>query len=45
MEKGYAIDEGKEFVKNKLQRSYNKMSDTSKKLYQDKYEKVMEVFK
>ena len=45
VEKGYSIDEGKEFVKNKLQRSYNKMSDTSKKLYQDKYEKVMEVFK
>lgn len=45
VEKGYAIDEGKEFVKNKLQRSYNNMSDPSKKLYQDKYEEVMELFK
>ena len=41
--KGMDIEEGKEFVKAKLIRSFQKLSADSKKYYQDKFEKVMEV--
>ena len=37
------IAEGTEFVRNKLERSYNKLSDESKRLYSDKYSEVMRV--
>lgn len=43
VEKGMGCEEGRQFVKNKLTRSFHKLSLRSKKLYQDKYEKVMEV--
>lgn len=38
----YDIDEGIEFVRNKLNRSYNKMSSGSKEIFRDKYISVME---
>ena len=37
------VEAGKEFVKNKLARSFQKLSTESKQYYQNKYEKVMEV--
>ena len=37
------IEEGKTFVKDKLTRSFQKLSAESKQYYQDKFEKVMEV--
>lgn len=37
------IDEGKEFVKAKLIRSYEKLSAESKNFYREKYEQVMNV--
>ena len=37
------IDEGKDFVRNKLKRSYNKLSDESKEFYLEKYQNVMEI--
>lgn len=43
VERGMGIEEGRQFVKNKLTRSFQKLSAESKKLYQDKYKKVMEV--
>lgn len=43
VQKGMGIEAGKEFVKNKLTRSFQKLSEESKQLYQNKYEKVMEV--
>ena len=41
--KGMEIKEGKEFVKAKLARSFQKLSIESTKYYQDTFEKVMEV--
>ena len=41
--KGMGMEEGVGFVKDKLMRSYQKLSAESKILYQDKYRKVMEV--
>lgn len=41
--KGMEIEEGREFVKNKLIRSFRKLSAESKKYYQNKFERVMEV--
>lgn len=41
--KNMNIDEGKDFVRNKLKRSYNKLSDESKKFYLEKYQNVMEI--
>ena len=38
------INEGAEFVKNKLQRSYNKLSPDSKKFYEPKYRSAMSIF-
>lgn len=43
VQRGMEIEEGKEFVKDKLTRSFQKLSAESKKYYQDKFEKVMEV--
>ncbi len=41
--KGMEIEAGKEFVKNKLKRSFQKLSVESTRYYKDKYDKVMEV--
>lgn len=41
--KGLSYEEGLEFVKGKLKRSYNKLSDESKEIYKDKYKDVMKV--
>lgn len=43
-EKNMSIDEGAEFIKNKLMRSYQKLSDDSKKIYAQKYVNVMTIF-
>ena len=43
-QKGMSIKEGKEFVKNKLERSYNKLSDMSKNFYKDKFNNTMKIF-
>lgn len=43
VEKGMGMEEGREFVKSKLIRSYRKLSEDSKKYYSSKFEKVMEV--
>lgn len=43
VQKGMGIEEGREFVKDKLTRSFQKLSAESKKFYQNKFEKVMEV--
>lgn len=43
VQKGMGMEEGKEFVKDKLTRSFQKLSAESKMYYQDKFEKVMEV--
>lgn len=43
VQKGFGIEEGKEFVKGKLQRSFQKLSSESKKYYENKFKKVMEV--
>lgn len=39
------IAEGIEFVRNKLERSFKKLSEESKKLYSDKYSEVMKVLR
>lgn len=38
------IEDGIEFVKNKLERSYDKLSEGSKIMYKDKYDKAMKTF-
>ncbi len=43
VEKGMGIEEGREFVKSKLARSFRKLSAASAEYYQEKYDKVMEV--
>ncbi len=43
VQKGMEIGDGKEFVKDKLARSFQKLSTESKIHYQDKFDKVMEV--
>ena len=43
VQKGMGVEAGKEFVKNKLARSFQKLSTESKQYYHDKYEKVMEI--
>lgn len=37
------IEEGIQFVKGKLERSFGKLSKESKEYYKDKYQQVMEV--
>lgn len=41
--KGMGIEEGREFVKGKLTRSFQKLSVESAEYYRDKYEEVMRV--
>lgn len=41
--KGMGMEDGVDFVKSKLTRSYQKLSEESKILYQDKFREVMEV--
>lgn len=41
--KGMGIQEGKEFVRAKLERSYRKLSQASKEYYAGKYQQVMSV--
>lgn len=43
VEKGMGIEEGRTFVKNKLTRSFRKLSAASAEYYQQKYDKVMEI--
>ncbi len=43
VQNGMGIEDGKEFVKDKLARSFQKLSTESKKHYQNKFENVMEV--
>ncbi len=44
-EKGLSIDEGSKFVLDKLERSYNKMSDKGKRLVEKQYESAKDVLK
>lgn len=44
VEKGMDIEHGASFVREKLERSYNKLSDESKDVYKEKYEQVMAIF-
>lgn len=37
----YSIEEGTNFIKGKLMRSYNKLSEESKEIYKEKYDTVM----
>ncbi|HBG5346637.1 TPA: HD domain-containing protein [Clostridioides difficile] len=41
VKRGLNIEDGKNFVKNKLKRSYLKLSSSSKELYKNKYNQVM----
>jgi uncharacterized protein len=41
--RNYGIEEGIEFVRSKLKRSYNKLSSKSKKVFEDKYNTIMEI--
>lgn len=43
VEKGTDIEHGASFVRGKLERSYNKLTDQSKEIYKEKYEQVMAV--
>lgn len=42
-ERNMNIEEGKNFVKSKLERSYRKLSDGSKIFYKEKFENVMKI--
>ena len=42
-DKNMPIEEGKEYVKRKLERDYEKLSSMSKKLLKDRYEMIMKV--
>ena len=44
VERKMDIEQGEQFVRKKLERSYNKLSDESKEIYKGKYEQVMAVF-
>ncbi|MBD5157925.1 MAG: HD domain-containing protein [Butyrivibrio sp.] len=43
VERKMSIEDGADFVREKLKRSFAKLSDESKKYYKEKYQKVMEV--
>ncbi len=43
VQKGMGMEEGREFVKDKLARSFQKLSAESKKYYQNKFKTVMDV--
>lgn len=45
VQKGLSIDEGSKFVMDKLERSYNKMSDKGKKLVLVQYESAKNILK
>lgn len=45
VQKGMGMEEGRDFIKNKLKRSFQKLSPESKKYYQKKFDMVMEVLK
>ena len=45
VEKKLGLKEGTEYVRGKLERSFNKLSPESKALYKEKYRMVMEVLK
>jgi len=45
VKRNLSIEDGIVFVRNKLERSYNKLSDESKKLYINKYDEVMRVIR
>lgn len=42
-EKGMNIEDGTNFVKMKLERSYKKISNESKKVYEEKYKNIMKI--
>lgn len=42
-EKNMNIEDGRNFVKSKLERSFRKLSDESKTFYKEKFEKVMQI--
>lgn len=42
-ERNMNIEEGKNFVKSKLERSYRKLSDESKIFYKEKFENIMKI--
>lgn len=43
-ERKMSIEDGKIFVKDKLNKSYNKLSDKGKEIYKEKYKNVMQIF-
>lgn len=43
VKKGLNIEEGAEFVRNKLKRSYEKLSENSKEFYKEKYESTLKI--
>lgn len=43
VKRGLNIGEGAEFVRNKLERSYKKLSERGKSVYYDKYKAAMEI--
>jgi len=44
-EKQLSIDEGAKFIEEKLNRSFSKLSNDTKVLYQERYERAMSIFK
>ena len=42
-ERGMGFEEGKRFVKEKLERSFQKLSSRSRELYRTKYRRVMDI--
>ena len=42
-ERGLEFEEGKKFVKEKLERSFQKLSSRSRELYRSKYQQVMDI--
>ena len=42
-ERKMSYEDGKRYVKEKLERSFGKLSDQSKEYYKNKYQQVMEI--
>lgn len=42
-EKDLSIEDGTEFIKKKLKRDYNKLSERTREEIKDRYENIMEV--
>ena len=38
-----SIEEGEEYLKKKLERDYNKLSDSTRKIMKDRYENIRKV--